>query len=68
MNALRNLFANEPAVVIALVDAVLVLAITFGVPISGEQKVAIDGVLAAALAVAAGLVTRSQVTPVAKTT
>ncbi len=60
-----NLFQTEPAVVIAVIDAVLVLLVTFGVPITGDQKAAIDGVLAAVLALAAGFITRSQVSPVA---
>jgi hypothetical protein len=51
---------REPAVVIAFVDAVLVLGITAGLPLRPELKAAIDAVLVAA----AGVITRSQVSPV----
>jgi hypothetical protein len=68
-----DLFRSEPAVAITaisgLVDAVLLLLVTFGVPISGPQKAAVDGVLAALMAVLAvltGMLVRSQVTPVVK--
>lgn len=52
----------EPAAWIGLCDAVLVLAVTFGVPITPEQKGAVDALLAALAAV----LIRSQVTPTAK--
>jgi hypothetical protein len=52
----------EPALWIAVVDALLVLGVTFGLPITPEQKGAID----AALAAIAGVMIRTQVTPVAK--
>ncbi len=41
-------------------------AVNFGVPISNDQKVAIDSLLGAVLAIVAGVVIRSQVTPVSK--
>jgi hypothetical protein len=54
--------SHEPVVWIGLIDAVIILAVTFGVHISDDQKTAIDGVLAAI-----GLIlTRSQVTANAK--
>lgn len=53
-------FSQEPAVWIGIADAIIVLAITFGVPIDAEQKGAIDALLAAVSAV----LIRSQVTPV----
>lgn len=52
-------FSREPALYIALVDTLLVLAVTFGLPLTPEQKGAIDAVLAAL----AGLLIRSQVSP-----
>lgn len=55
-------FSYEPAVWIGVGDALIVLAITFGAPITAEQKGAADAVLAALAAV----LIRSQVTPVAK--
>jgi hypothetical protein len=59
-------FEREPALWIAAIDASIVLAVTFGVPIDANQKVAVDGLLAALGAVAAGGVTRQLVVPVAK--
>ena len=53
-------FSREPALWIALINAVLILAVTFGLPLAPEQKGAIDAVLAAV----AGVLIRSQVTPV----
>jgi uncharacterized membrane protein len=52
-------FSREPALWIAIIDAVLVLAVTFGAPLTAEQKGAIDAVLAAV----AGVLIRSQVSP-----
>ena len=63
MDKLVNLIEQEPALVIGFVDAALVLAVTFGIHISGDQKIAVDGFLTAALAIAAALLTRSQVVP-----
>jgi hypothetical protein len=54
--------SHEPVVWIGLVDALIIVAVTFGVPITPEQKTAVDGVLAAL----GLLITRSQVTPNAK--
>lgn len=66
-----TIWEDEPAMVTAViagvVDAGLVLATTFGLPVTPDQKVAIDGFISAALALAglltAGAVTRSQVVP-----
>ena len=57
-----NLWGREPAMVVAFVDAVLILGISFGLPLTVEQK----GAIIAVVTVALGLVTRSQVSPVAK--
>jgi hypothetical protein len=46
--------------VVAFIQAVLVLAVTFGLSLTNEQQAAILAVSALAL----GLITRSQVTPV----
>ena len=51
---------REPALFLALIQAVLVLAVGFGLNLSGDQVAAISAVSAAAL----GLVARSKVTPV----
>jgi hypothetical protein len=56
--------SHEPVLWIGVVDALLILAVTFGVPISDEQKTAIDAVLGAL----GLLLTRQTVTPNAKVT
>lgn len=62
MPTLPTWISHEPVVWIGLVDAAIILAITFGAPISHEQVLGVDGFLAAL-----GLIlTRSQVTPNAK--
>lgn len=55
-----SLWGREPAMIVALVQAILVLAISFGLNLSEDQTAAILAVTALAL----GLITRSQVTPV----
>ena len=52
-------FTREPAVWVAVIDAILMLAVSFGLPLTPEQKGAVD-VLLGALGVVA---VRSQVTP-----
>jgi hypothetical protein len=52
---------NEPALVLALVGAVIALVISFGFKLSPEQVGGIMALTSAAL----GFVTRSQVAPVA---
>lgn len=70
MTSILDLFRNEPTVVIGavggLVDALILVAVQFGLPINGGQKQAIDAVVLAVGAVVTLLVIRSQVTPVAK--
>ncbi len=69
---MASLWQREPAMVTAtvvgLIDAGLVLAVSFGAPISPDQKTAIDAFVSAALALAgllvAGVVTRAQVRPI----
>ena len=62
MPTLPTWISHEPVVWIGFIDALIILAVTFGVPISDEQKTAIDAVLGAV----GLLLTRSQVTPNAK--
>jgi hypothetical protein len=57
------IWKREPALVIGVLQAVVALAVAFGFGLSAEQTGAILAVSAALLA----LVTRSQVTPVSKT-
>lgn len=56
-----NRIRTEPALVAGLVQALLGLAVVFGVPLSPEQTGAVMAVTAAVLA----LVVRAKVTPVA---
>ncbi len=60
---LLALVAREPAVVVSLIDAVLVVGVTFGLHLAPEQTAAVD----ALLVVLAGVFTRSQVSPVSAT-
>lgn len=55
------LFKREPAVILSLVSAVIALATGFGLDITSEQV----GLVMAAVSAVIGVVTRSQVTPVA---
>lgn len=54
---LSFLWSKEPALIVGVIQAALVLAVSFGLHLTGEQVGAIAGVSAAVLA----LVTRSQV-------
>lgn len=57
-----SIFGREPTMVLYAVFAVLQLAIGFGLPINVEQL----GLLNVALAAIFAVITRSQVTPLAK--
>lgn len=63
MNAVVDRARREPVLVVALVQALLVAGVAFGLDLSDVQTAAVLGVTGAALA----LVARSQVTPVAGT-
>lgn len=58
---------TEPAVIIsgvgAVVEALVVLLITFGVPITEAQKGAIDALVTILLTLLTGILIRGQVTP-----
>lgn len=56
------LFDREPALVMAAIQAVLALAVGFGLSISPEQI----ALILAAVAAIVGVVVRSQVTPVSQ--
>ncbi len=60
LNAVAGVVLREPAMVVAAIDATLMVAIALGAPLSAEQKATIDGFLA----VVSGLIVRSQVSPV----
>lgn len=57
-----TLWGREPAMIVAFIQAILVLAVTFGLNLDQDQTAAILAVAALAL----GLITRSQVSPTAK--
>ena len=56
------LFGREPAAIMAALQAAIALAIAFGLDLSDEQI----GAILAVVATIAGLIVRSQVTPVAQ--
>jgi len=56
---ISNLWGREPSMIVALVQAALVMGVSFGLNLTPDQ---IAGILAVS-AVVLGLVTRSQVTP-----
>ena len=70
-DAIKAVFAAEPTVVIGaigtLVDGLVVLGVTFGLPVTEAEKKAIDGVVVGAGIVITLFVTRAQVTPKAAT-
>lgn len=55
---MKNFWKAEPALILGFVQAVLALAITFGIGLTVEQV----GAILAASAALLGLLTRSQVT------
>jgi hypothetical protein len=55
-----NLWGREPAMVVALIEAIIVLLLTFGLTLSAPQI----GAILAVVTLALGIITRSQVTPV----
>lgn len=57
MNAIKNLWAQEPVLITTLVGAVLGLLVTFGIDLPAGLATAIDGVIVAIGAIIA----RSQV-------
>lgn len=57
---LGNLWGREPAMVVAFVQALLVVAVSFGLNLTKEQTAG----LLTLTAITLGLITRSQVTPV----
>ena len=60
MSGIWSLWGREPAMVLAFVQCLIVLGVSFGLQLTPEQT----GAILALTAVVLGLVTRSQVTPV----
>lgn len=61
MNNITSLWGREPAMVLALVQTLIILAVSFGLALSPEQT----GAILAVTAVVLGLLTRTQVSPAA---
>ena len=59
---LKSIMSREPVMTIALVQAFLALAVSFGLPITVEQM----GMLLAFTAAVLGWITRSHVSPTMK--
>jgi hypothetical protein len=59
-----TIWGREPAMVLALVQAVLALIVAFGLDLAPDQI----GAILAVTAVVLGLITRSRVSPVSGTT
>jgi hypothetical protein len=59
-----TIWGREPAMVLALVQAVIALVVAFGLSLEADQI----GTILAVTAVVLGLVTRSRVSPVSATT
>jgi hypothetical protein len=60
-----TIWQTEPALISGLVAAGLVLAVSFGAPISDDQQKAVLGFTAAALMLLQAFVTRQNVVPTA---
>ena len=68
---MKNLVSNEPvavgAAIVALVQAVMVVATVFGwVDLSPDQQAAVMGAVTAALSLIGGVLVRRKVTPTGK--
>ena len=61
MHSIWNLWGRNPAMVLALVGAVISLGVAFGLELTAEQT----GAILALVQIILGLITRSQVTPTA---
>lgn len=60
-------FETEPVMYVAAANAILLLLASFGLPVSSDQKVAIDGVIGLVVVPATFFfIARAKVTPTAK--
>ncbi len=57
---LSTIWGREPALILAAANALLALAVGFGLPVTTEQA----ALVMAAVSAVVGVITRSQVTPV----
>jgi hypothetical protein len=59
MSGLATLWGREPAMIVAFVQAIIVLGVAFGLNLTVDQT----GAILAVTAIVLGLLTRTQVTP-----
>ena len=59
MGGIGSLWGREPAMILALVQCVIVLGVSFGLQLTPEQT----GAILALTAVVLGVITRSRVSP-----
>ena len=60
---MSNVFKLEPALILGVVSATLILLVAFGVPITEVQSQAVMGLVGAVFTLGAAIVTRQMVTP-----
>lgn len=63
MDRIVNTFANEPALAVSLVAAILGVLVAFGVPLTEDQRESLLALVAIAGPILTGAVIRSQVKP-----
>lgn len=56
-------FPREPAVYVGIVNAIILLVVSFGLPITNEQKIAIDGLVGTVAVLLGAILVRQNVTP-----
>lgn len=54
---------TEPALIVGAIEAGMVLAVAFGVPISPDQRAAVIGFAGAVIALVGSVIIRANVTP-----
>lgn len=59
MSGIGTLWGREPAMIVAFVQAIIVLGVAFGLNLTADQI----GAILAVVAIVLGLITRSQVSP-----
>lgn len=65
MNFRNFTFPQEPAIYVGAANAIILLVVSFGLPVTVDQKVAIDGVIGTLGVLLGAILVRQNVTPVA---
>jgi hypothetical protein len=65
VKALAEFISQYPALSIGVVASALILLADYGVPVAGQHSLDIQGLVAAAIALAGAALTHTQVSPVA---